>query len=131
LSVALASFHLRGSRLTNSGRRERQVWGWLFFLQPVAFRTKAVNIVNIESSGYKINYGSMRTASQTHNGTGEPTDAVNAAGVTLVNNVRSLKLPLIESDDTEQLLEQLNAIIASVSVVVSAIKGLDNSKPQA
>jgi hypothetical protein len=58
-------------------------------------------------------------------------DAVNAAGVTLVNNVRSLKLPLIESDDTEQLLEQLNAIIASVSVVVSAIKGLDNSKPQA
>jgi hypothetical protein len=57
-------------------------------------------------------------------------DAVNAAGVTLVNNVRSLKLPLIESDDTEQLLEQLNAIIASVSVVVSAIKGLENSKPQ-
>jgi hypothetical protein len=57
-------------------------------------------------------------------------DAVNAAGVTLVNNVRNLKLPLIESDDTEQLLEQLNAIIASVSVVVSAIKGLENSKPQ-
>jgi hypothetical protein len=56
-------------------------------------------------------------------------DAVNAAGVTLVNNVRSLKLPLIESDDTEQLLEQLNAIVASVSVVVSAIKGLEDSKP--
>jgi hypothetical protein len=57
-------------------------------------------------------------------------DAVNAAGVTLVNNVRDLKLPLIESDNTEQLLEQLNAIIASVSVVVSAIKELENSKPQ-
>jgi hypothetical protein len=56
-------------------------------------------------------------------------DAVNAAGVTLVNNVRNLKLPLIESDDTEQLLEQLNAIVASVSVVVSAIKGLEDSKP--
>jgi hypothetical protein len=54
---------------------------------------------------------------------------VNAAGVTLVTNVRSLKLPLIESEDTEQLLEQLNAIVASVSVVVSAIKGLEDSKP--
>jgi hypothetical protein len=49
-------------------------------------------------------------------------DAVNAAGIMLVNNVRNLKLPLIESDNTEQLLEQLNAIIASVSAVVSAIK---------
>ena len=47
----------------------------------------------------------------------------------LVNNVRNLKLPLIESDNTEQLLEQLNAIIASVSAVVSAIKGLETSKP--
>jgi hypothetical protein len=56
-------------------------------------------------------------------------DAVNAAGVTLVNNVRNLKLPLIESDDTEHLLEQLNAIVASISVVVSAIKGLEDSKP--
>jgi hypothetical protein len=56
-------------------------------------------------------------------------DAVNAAGIMLVNNVRNLKLPLIESDNTEQLLEQLNAIIASVSAVVSAIKGLENTKP--
>jgi hypothetical protein len=69
-----------------------------------------------------------------HNGTAADMsqvyiDVVNAAGVTLVNNVRNLKLPLIESDDTEQLLEQLNAIVASVSVVVSAIKGLENSKP--
>jgi hypothetical protein len=54
-------------------------------------------------------------------------DAVNAAGVTLVNSVRDLKLPLIESDNTDHLLTQLNGIIASVSAVVSAVKELENS----
>jgi hypothetical protein len=59
----------------------------------------------------------------------EHIDAVNAAGVVLVNNVRELKLPLIETSNTEQLLKQLNAIIASVSSIVAAIKDLENSKP--
>jgi hypothetical protein len=56
-------------------------------------------------------------------------DAVNAAGAALANNVSNLKLPLLESDDTEHLLKQLHAIIASVSSVVSAVKELENSKP--
>jgi hypothetical protein len=58
----------------------------------------------------------------------EHIDAVNSAGVTLVNTVRELKLPLIESDNTEQLLFQLNAVIASVSSVVAAIKNLEDLK---
>jgi hypothetical protein len=55
-------------------------------------------------------------------------DAVNAAGVSLVNSVRDLKLPLVASDNTYQLLIQLDRIIASVSLVVSAIKELESSK---
>jgi hypothetical protein len=57
------------------------------------------------------------------------TSLINAAGAALANNVSNLKLPLLESDDTEHLLKQLHAIIASVSSVVSAVKELENSKP--
>jgi hypothetical protein len=60
----------------------------------------------------------------------ERIDAVNSAGVGLVNKVRELKLPLIESDDTDHLLLQLNAIVSAVSSVVAEIKKLEDSKRQ-